>query len=434
MKGVCTMYSTSETLAVTKAAIAQLIARGYMDVADGEFAALDDHVIVDLGEKLGLNENGDFSVDSAPDIMFKALLAQMGKIVIDTRAYTARLPKLFVDTVNWGILQEHIMIDLSDCMIDEMWNADGYIAWNTPQSGGVYPGVEEGKRIAAIEFGCYKPPTVAKLYKKAHAVMVALTTAREQFFTAFRNLSEYESFLAGLYNSVENTLQVKAEIYGLMCVSMGHATAFANGNAVDLRASYVAEGGVDTGLTAAELLAKQDFQVHMLKMIDLTKDYMRGMTALYNDHEFTTFSGEPNVIMLSQAAKACKFGVRANTYNEELIGIGDFDTVPAWQAALSGTDSAPYYGFDVASSIGLTDAAATAAGLDHTEGEPVTLENVVAIAYDRFAMGVTVDKRKVTQQYAASRDTVNSFYHALISYIVNSHFPIVSFYIGAEQT
>ena len=109
------MYSTSETLNVTKAAIAQLIAKGYMDESY-TLDALDDHVIVDLGEKLGLNENGDFSVDSAPDIMFKALLAQMGKIVIDTRAYLARLPKLFVDTVNWGIMQEHIMIDLSDVM------------------------------------------------------------------------------------------------------------------------------------------------------------------------------------------------------------------------------------------------------------------------------------------------------------------------------
>lgn len=428
------MYSTTDTVAVTKSAIAQLIARGYMDVADGEITALDDHIIVDLGEKLGLNGDGDFSVDSAPDVMFKALLSQIGKIVIDNRAYTARLPKLFVDTVNWGIMQEHIMIDLSDVMVDEMWNMNGFVAWNTPQSGGVYPGIEEGKRIAAIEFGCYKPPVAAKLYKKAHAVMVALTTAREQFFTAFRSLSEYEAFLAGLYNSVENTLQVKAEIYGMMCVSMGHAKAFANGNAVDLRASYVAEGGVDTGLSAAELLAKEDFQVHMLKMIDLTKDYMRGMNALYNNHEFVTFSNEPNVIMLSQAAKAAKFGVRANTYNEELIGIGDFDTIPAWQAALIGSDSAPYYAFDAASAIALTDDAATAAGIDHETGKSVTLENVIAIAYDRLAMGVTVDKRKVTQQYAASRDTINSFYHALISYIVNDHYPIVTFYIGAEQT
>ena len=427
------MYSTSETLNVTKAAIAQLIAKGYMDETY-TLDALDDHAIIDLGEKLGLNESGDFSVDSAPDVMFKALLSQMGKIVIDTRAYTARLPKLFVDTVNWGIMQEHIMIDLSDVMIDEMWNPAGFVAWNTPESGGVYPGIEEGKRIAAIEFGCYKPPVAAKLYKKAHGIMVALTTARDQFFTAFRNLSEYESFLAGLFNSVENTLQVKAEIYGLMCVSMGHATAFANGNAVDLRASYVAEGGVDTGLTAAELLAKEDFQVHMLKMIDMTKDYMRSMSALYNDHEFTTFSTEPNVIMLSQAAKAAKFGVRANTYNENLIGIGDYDTVPAWQAAVDTGDTAPYYTFDTASTIILSNAAATAAGLTPETGEPYTLANVVAIAYDRYAMGVTVDKRKVTQQYAASRDTVNSFYHSLISYIVNSHFPIVSFYIGEEQT
>lgn len=425
------MYSTANTLAVTKSAIAQLIAAGYMDVADGEITALDDHYIVDLGEKLGLNGDGDFSVDSAPDVMFKSLLAQIGKIVVDTRTYVARLPKLFVDSFNFGIMQERIMIDISDCMIDEMWNPAGYINYNTPAVGGVYPGIEEGKRIASIEFGCFKPPISAKLYKKAHGLMVALTTAREQLYTAFRSLSEYESFLAGLYNSVENTLQVKAEIYAHMCVSMGIATAFANSNAVDLRASWVAAGGTDTGYTAAELIELPDFQRHALKVISMTKDYMRGFSTLYNDHEMSTFSSDTQMILLSQFAKSVKFGTKADTFNANEIGIGDYDTIPAWQAALSGSgDTAPYYGFDVASSIALTDAAATAAGITHTAGSAVTLENVIGVAYDRMAMGISLDRKKVTQQYAASRDTINSFYHNLINYVVNSHYPIVAFYIS----
>lgn len=421
------MFSTSDVVTVTKGAIAQLIDAGYMSVEDGDLTALDDHLIVDLGEKLQVSD-GEITVGSAPDLMFKALISQIGKIVIDNRRYTASLPKLFVDTHNWGLLTEQIMIELSDVMVDEMWNPNGYINYNAPISGGVYPGVEEGKRIASIEFGCYKPPVTANVYKKAHAIMVALTTARDQFFTAFRGVDEYNSFIAGLYNSVENTLQVKAEIYGLMTVSMGIAKATAHNNVINLRDEFIALGG-SSSLEGAELLASQDFQRYMLQRIADVKAYCRRFSAAYNNHDHITFSADPNVILLSQVANAAKFGVRANTYNEQLIGIGDYDTVASWQATVDSTNTTPY-NLTTASSISLTKAAATEAGL--TVGESATsyeITGVIGVLYDRFAMGVTLDKRKVTQQYSASRDTFNHFYHSLIQYIVNDNYPIVAFSI-----
>lgn len=425
------MFSTSEVLTVTKGAIAQLIGKGYMDVASGELDYLDDSVIVDLGEKLQLTEDGDFAVNTPADIMFKALLGQIGKVITDNRRYTANLPRLFVDPMNWGIMTEFINIDLSDCMIDEMWNADGYIPWNTPQSGGVYPGIEEGKRIAAIEFGYYKPPISATLYKKAHAIMVALTTAREQLFTAFKGLAEYEAFLAGLYNSVENTLQVKAEIYALMTVSMGIAKSVANSNVINLRTEWIAAGG-DNTLTGAALLNDKDFQRYALQRISEVKAYIRRYSGIWNNHSIGTFSPEPNLILLQGFASAAKFGVRANTFNEQLLGVGDFDAVPAWQGAFDGVNTAPY-NIESASTISLTDAAATAAGITHDEGDPVAITGIIGVLYDRYAMGITLDKRKPTSQYSASRDTVNTFYHALVNYIVNDNYPIVSFSIEAES-
>lgn len=426
------MFSTSEVVTVTKKAIAQLIADGYMDQADGELTALDSQYIVDLGEKLHLDENGDFSVNSPADIMFKALLSQIGKIIVDNRRYVAQLPKLFVDPVNWGLFVEQVTIELSDVMIDEMWNPEGFVDYNTPESGGVYPGVEEGKRIASIEFGCFKPPVSASLYKKAHGIMVGLTTAREQFFTAFRGLDEYQSFLAGLYNSVENTLQVKAEIYALMTVSMGIAKATANNNVINLRTEWVALGG-DSTLGNAELINDPDFQRYMLQRIADVKSYVRRYNTIYNNHDHITFSADPNVILLSQVANAAKFGVRANTYNEELLGIGDYDTVAAWQAAIDGVNTDPY-NLTTASSISLSAAAATYAGL--TVGELETqydITDVIGVLYDRYAMGITLDKRKVTSQYSASRDTLNEFYHSLVNYAVNDNYPIVVFVITDES-
>lgn len=425
------MFSTSEVVTVTKNAIAQLVSSGYMDVQDGELTALDDQYIVDLGEKLNLTEDGDFSVNSPADIVFKALLTQIGKIIVDNRRYVAQLPKLFVDPVNWGLFVEQITIELSDVMIDEIWNPNGYINYNTPAVGGVYPGVEEGKRIASIEFGCFKPPVSAKLYKKCHGIMAALTTARDQFFTAFRGLDEYMSFIAGLYNSIENTLQVKAEIYALMTVSMGIAKAYANANVINLRTEWIALGGA--GVEGAELLDLPDFQRFMLQRISDIKSYVRRYNALYNNHEHITFSADPNVILLSQVANAAKFGVRANTFNEELLGIGEYDTVAAWQAAVDSVNTSPY-NLDTASSISLTADAATYAGITVEEGETqFDITGIIGVLYDRYAMGITLDKRKVTSQYSASRDTLNEFYHSLVNYAVNDNYPIVAFSIAKEE-
>lgn len=421
------MFSTTNTLAVTKAAIAQLTASGYMG-ADEELTALDDQYIVDLGEKLNI-QDGDVTNNTPADIFFKALMSQLGKIVVDTRSYVAQLPKLFVDPINWGLFQEQITIELSDVMVDEMWNPNGFIPWNAAQAGGVYPGVEEGKRIAAIEFGCYKPPVSAKLYKKAHAIMVALTTAREQMFTAFTGLAQYETFLAGLFNSVENTIQLKAEVYALMTVSMGIAKAKANSNEINLLAEFKTLYPNST-ITAATALQDADFLKYALMRIAETKDNIRRFTELYNNHEHVTFAAEPNTILLNKFSIAAKFNLKADTYNAEMIGIGDYDKVSAWQAAISASDTTPY-NFGAASSISLSKAAAIEAGLleSTTQETKYDITGVVGVIYDRLAMGVTIDKKKTTSQYSASRDTTNFFYHALANYIVNDNYPIVAFVI-----
>ena len=73
------MFSTESVVDVTKYAISQLVAKGYSGLADtyANLTALDDHIIADLGEQLTLTGD-DFSVNSPADIMFKALLSQLG--------------------------------------------------------------------------------------------------------------------------------------------------------------------------------------------------------------------------------------------------------------------------------------------------------------------------------------------------------------------
>lgn len=432
------LYNPTNTLNVTKAAISQLIGKGYMD-ADYKLDELSDDVIVDLGQKLELTEDGDFTVNSPADIVFKSFLSVLGKMVVDTRSYVAKLPKLYVDTVNWGLFNETVTIDISDVMIDEMWNPNGYIPWNTPADSStptVYPGQVEGARIAAIEHGFYRPTVNARIYKKVHGIMVALTTMYDQLFTAFKGVAELNEFLAGLYNSVENTIQLKAEVYAKMTVSMGIAVAIANTNGIDIRQLAIAAGIANAStMTVEEMLENADVLKLALETISETREYIKDYSALFNDGETATFAKEEQMILLTKFAKKAKFNIRANTYNEELLGIGEYDTINMWQAATSTDDETPY-NFEAASSIDLSKSAAIESGLlpSNTQETHYLIKNVVGVVYDRLAMGINVDKKKVTTNYTASRDTVNSFYHALARYSVNSHYPIVVFYISDPES
>lgn len=427
------MYDPAKTLDVTKAAIAQLIGKGYLD-KDYKLEALDDTAIVDLGEKLEISEDGDFTTNSPADIVYKAFLSQLGKLVIDTRAYVAKLPRLFVDPINWGLFTENVTIGLSDVMIDEMWNPGGYIPWGTMSSDSppVDLGAQEGARIAAIEHGFYRPSINVKIYKKAHAIMVALTTMYDQLFTAFRGVDELNRFLAGLYNSVENTLQLKAEVYAKMCVSTGIARTIALGNYVDLRTIYAASGAADAATaTAEELLMNPEFQRLALEYMSETMTYLGDYTAFYNNGNEGTFASDVRIILLTKFERNAKFGVRANTYNERLLGIGEYDTITKWQAAVDTNNTTPY-NFASASSIDLSKNAAIELGLlpESTTETHLLIANVVGFCYDRLACGITVDKRKTTSNYTASRDTSNMFYHALVDYQVNDHYPMFTFYIS----
>lgn len=432
------LYNPTNTLNVTKAAIAQLIGKGYMD-ADYKLDELSDEVIVDLGQKLELTEDGDFTVNSPADIVFKSFLSVLGKMVVDTRSYVAKLPKLYVDTVNWGLFNETVTIDISDVMIDEMWNPNGYIPWNTPADSAtptVYPGQVEGARIAAIEHGFYRPTVNARIYKKVHGIMVALTTMYDQLFTAFKGVAELNEFLAGLYNSVENTIQLKAEVYAKMTVSMGIAVAMANSNGIDIRQLAINAGITNAAtMTVEEMLENADALRLALETISETREYVKDYNALFNDGETATFAKDEQMILLTKFAKKAKFNIRANTYNEELLGIGDYDSINMWQAATSTDDDTPY-NFEAASSIDLSKSAAIESGLlpSNTQETHYLIKNVVGVVYDRLAMGINVDKKKVTTNYTASRDTVNSFYHALARYSVNSHYPIVVFYISDPKS
>lgn len=464
----------TDVIDVVKSGISQLTAANFYDAETLELTETNTAALVELGHSL---ENHTL----AADIFLGALVDTLTGMRIDSRSYTAVLPSLFVDTYEWGGFREHVVIGLSDILDDEMYPVNGFIGYN--ESGGD----DEAVRIAGIEHGTFKPAAQSKFYDEGKAFMIALSTIREQLFTAVRSLSELNKLISAMQISVDNTIQLKAEVGALATVSTGIARAIALGNEIPLVTLYnewVASQTANTDYTVTykslteeptdfsdnyanyfkknsagafvaqdtatftagavyektttegaalktvptgwAALNDENFVAFVLETIANTEDEVKRFTAVYNNHQHVTFSNDSRLILLSRFANRAKFGVRANTYNEQLLGIGDYERVTGWQAVAK-ADTDPFAP-ETLSSISLSKASAEKVGLTVAGGATgLTLTNIIGFLYDRYALGISLDKKKVTTSYTASQDKYNTYHHNIINYIIDDNFPMVAF-------
>lgn len=469
-----------DVISVVKSGIAQLTAANYFSAETPVLTETDTSAIVELGKSFDTYEK-------APDIFLKALVDTLSVMRIDSRRYTAVLPSLFVDTYEWGGFREHVVIGLSDILADEMYPVNGFIDYNAEG------GDDEAIRIAGLEHGTFKPSAESKFYDEGKPFMVALSTVREQLFTAVKSdnpLRDLNKILSGMQTSVDNTIQLEAEVTALYTVSTGAARALALDNEIPLVTMYNstrANSGTITNTTTFTLVTTvpqdwsttytdyymlnsegiivpipegesaptfanltvysaavvptnvsvviptgeraldyPEFVSFMLETIANVKDEFKCFSAAYNNHQHVTFSDDTRLILLAKVANRAKFGVRANTFNEELLGIGDFEKISSWQAKkISGGKQ---FDFNALSSIAMTKAAATKVGLTVPAGATgITLSNIIGVVYDRYAMGVSLDKRKVTSNYIAVQDKINTYHHLIKNMIIDDNFPMAVF-------
>lgn len=410
--------------AVSQAVLNQMIGAKYFPVTEGDepaavqnVEAVNSALLVDMGEVAAGSE-------AAADLAYKTMIDQLGKMVIESRSYVAQLPSLFVDPIEWGGFCEHVQVGLSDVYDDEMWNPDGFINYNDEG------GKEYAQKMAEQEHAFYRPRVHAKIFKEAKAISVRLTTLKDQLFTAFKSLDEMNRFLSALYTSVENTLQLKAQAYALATVAAGIGRAFALGHGYDLRKLYNAETG--STIANSKAFRKSDEAMRWaLGFMANTKDNFSQYSTAFNNavEPVETPPGDVRTILLAKFANDAKFGVRANTFHEELIGIGDYERVTAWQGI--NTAGGNSFNFGAVSRVMFTTDSAEKLGITLPEGsEAALLENIVGVMYDKYALGISLDKKKVTASYTAVNDSWNSFYHALVNYICNDNYNLVYFYIS----
>lgn len=350
-----------------------------------------------LGDSVIVNEDlsnlvdigAEFENTVGYDNFVRSLIDKVGRIVFVDRIYGGRAPSVLMDGWQYGSIMQKISTTLPEAQENEEWM------------------LEDGQSYDPFVFK--KPEALAKFFNDRVTFDIQLSITTKQVQSAFANVGEMNAFISMLYTSVANSATVKTDALIMRTINnMIGETLYSempNGvysgksgvRAVNLL--YLYNQTVDAGdvLTADEFIrtpAAVRFAVGIFKNYI---DRIKVMSTLFNMGGQPRFTPEDRLhfVVLSEFANNADVFLQSDVYHNELTRIPDAERTVYWQG--SGTD----YAFTNTSAIKIQTSA----------GHTIDAGGVLAVMFDRDALGVANIERDVTTQYNAKARFTNNFYH-----------------------
>lgn len=386
-------------------------------VTNTEVSALKSFEVTDVGRNVVDPNTGDI-VRSTTESFFKALVTVLSRIEVLARAYRGDLSDLMVKDSEWGGFVERVSHELGEILTAPKWN--------------LMKNYENGKReYSKEENGFYPIKMHAKVYDEAVPIMCPCSVPVDQLKEAVRNEDEMQSIISGIRSAIRNTIEAALQSMRHMLVQSGIAVSIrGTGTAVNLIEAYRDETA-DNTVTASNWMNSTKFITFCMRCIAETRDNMKTLTKAFNDATVPVFTDDDysKLIVLNKFDKICRFDVKANTYHEKNLAFGDYSTTTSWQG-YDGGAAKPKFDFDTVSKVWIAADPENKIGIGKTAFEQ---SGVVAILFDKYALGISPYKRKVTSNYVASGDFVNNFHNCLVGTMLDTTYPMVAFYIADPE-
>mgnify|MGYP007092156620 CR=1 FL=1 len=320
--------------------------------------------------------------DKLIDNFVKSLIDHIGKVVFVNRPYTGSTPSVMMDSWEYGAILEKITYEgLPDAEDNDSWD------------------LEDGKSYDPNIF--YKPTVSAKFYSERRTFDIPMSFAQRQVKSAFSNGAQVQAFFAMIETAISNGMTVKMDSLVRLTLANAIATIYANRltNPVQyygLVARYVAATG-DNTVTKANALVKPEFTRWAAMEMKRVVARMRNLSTLFNkgDKYRFTASDRLHLILHSDFVAAAEAYLYSDTYHDEFVKLPKAEEVSFWQ----GTGET--FAWGDTSKIIVTP---------RDSQEAVTVEDIVGIAWDRDALGVSNLDRRVTTNWNARAEFTNNWY------------------------
>lgn len=326
--------------------------------------------IVDVGTELLSNTSVDNYV--------KKLVDRIGKVIFVTRPYSGNVPSVLMDSWDFGSVVQKINAELPEAVENASWE------------------LEHNKDYSPNVF--YQPTVTTKFFNNMVTFEIDMSFTEKQIRHSFTSAVEINSFLSMLYNAVEKSFTVKVD--GLIMRTINNMIGETinadktNVKAVNLLKLYNDKFGLD--IKAANALSDKEFIRFASMTMALYTDRMSRISTLFNIGGKDRFTSADmlHVVMLSDFKAAANSYLQSDTFHNEFTKLPSAETVPYWQG--SGTD----FSFEKVSAINVKT----------STGATVAKSGILAVMFDRDAVGVSNLDKRVTTNYNAKAEFYNNFF------------------------
>lgn len=346
---------------------------------------------------------------NALDNYVKSLIDHIGKMVFVDRVYAGSAPSVLMDGWEFGsVLEKVTMSKLPEAQANASWN------------------LQNGQRYETDIFTA--PEVSAKFYNGMSTFEIPMSFAEKQAKSAFSSAQQLNAFFSMIQTAIENSMTIKTDqlimdtINSMTAETLvdynadGDYSGVGNTRAINLLKLYNDRFG--TQLTTDKCISDGGFIKWASFMIGLYSGRMTKLSTLFNIggmERFTT-ADRLHLVMLDEFSKAADVYLQSDTFHEQYTALPNAETVPFWQG--SGT------AYDLAS---------TSAINVKTNGHEVEADGILAVMFDREALGVSNLDKRVTSQYNARGEFYNNWYKFDAGYFNDLNENFVVFYVADTQ-
>lgn len=339
------------------------------------------------------------------DDYVKSLVNHIGKVIFVNRPYSGSLPSVLMDSWEFGSVLEKIQADIPEATENESWELEDKTSYDV----NIF----------------YKPSVSAKFFNKKVTFEVPMSFTEMQVKQSFSSAGQLNGFISMLYNAVDKSMTIKVDSLVMRTINnmigLTVKDQFPTGTytgsgvrAINLLKLYNDRFGAS--LTADKCLTDAEFNRFASYMIGLYIDRLSRISTLFNIGGKERFTPKSllHLVMLSDFAKASDAYLQSDVYHNELTGLPKHETVPYWQA------SGQNYEFSDVSKINIKT----------SNGDSIEFGGILAVMFDRDALGVSNVSRRVTTNYNAKAEFFNNWYKFDAGYFNDTNENFLLFYVA----
>ena len=329
-------------------------------------------VVTDTSSLISLG-NTVLSSSTNTEAFLNTLAQRIGKTILRFRDYRNKLGDMVLNDFEYGAILQKLKVIMPEAELDESYD------------------LIDGNTVDHYKIA--KPQVDQKLFVTRTPYQFHITIQRVHLKEAFLSPEAMGAFIGIIFGEVRNAIEISLENLGRITLATAIAE-YSSAREIALVTDFNTEYNPTPALTAAEALHNEEFLRYAIMRMMTLVDAIQDASELYNDGSMVTFTPREDVRIkvVSEFQRRIESNVLYAAFNERFVDIPEgYGKLNFWQAAQT-----PY-------DVNITrpsDATAT------------TVNNVVAILYDRDAMGVyKIDEEVATSPVNAAGLYYNQYWH-----------------------